>query len=1785
MPRPIPSRLLSPPTGQVPPLVQTRSQELPFDQLSWLNFEKLCLKLAQKESAIEDYEEVRPYGVQGDDQGGIDLFARLRFSTPSDTKPRYCTYQCKNEKEFGPAKIKAAVRLFRKGKWRTRSNEFVLCTRESLAIGQRTDEVELQRRVLARAGIAFTTWDSVALNRKLKTEPEVVDDFFGREWVRLFCGPEAADALGQRRPLTRERVVELRASLRDFYARVFRLHDPSLPGMSRQDSATLPLIERFVVPDIDEALSLPGPAKKPQNTSESSSQNAHQRSIEDRGKLWGGDTSETLAFSPLQLSPQASVLETTARRPLETWLLGSRWSVVLGDPGSGKSSLSRFLTLDLLADEPKFLELNSAWGHLLPVWIPFGLWTKRLARSHDGGISISQIIEDWFHSQEEDRLWELVREALDDDRLVLLVDGLDEWSDEKAARLALKQLQIFVERRHIPVIVTSRPYGFARLAMSTQGWQVSQLAPFSRSQQEQLARTWFTYFLLQGDDVRAVEKRSDNESEALKAQATSMASTFMAEILRSPDLRELAQTPLLLCLFIGFRLGRKPLPLHRFRAYDDAVRYLIEDHPHRRSDPTAVSPHSGTQDLYGRLSESEIRSIYAFLAFRLHSDQGHGTVDTDDARRWVEEFVKHEDRFGLEHPQAREISRSLLEIGDDATGLLVRKSFRDLGFYHRVFQEFLAAVHLASLPEADMLGLVEEKCQDPQWHEVILALCSRQEQPDRFKRLVATLEKAESQSTVSRYRVLPLLAEIAFGPFECPAGLANRIAARVFERIESDPHPPHTARLLCHALEGLRSARLKERVVEKLLEYFPRRRGVWSGIYRAMGEWERAPNVEAVLFRALFDEEGDCRLASAGALARLCGGNTEIGERLALLAHTDLRAEVRAAALNCLRLGWPQHPQLADLADMARTSPDLRLRYEGVVSRIMLGLQDKSDRRALWDIVTSRHLYRWCDEDGRGISDVLLLGWPGSSELKRECFLLARRLRKRKSLRKGDAVSAYDAGDFTARIVAETLIKGFADDEDVVQLFVEQFTLDWETHRDEDHTPKCLIDDFHGAQLALLKTHLGKHPLIKDAARQWLWRDWRFGPWGWIHAALIVGGEKEKARLIEAAKSRPSTIWPNTAAQALLEGWGMDDSGVEAVLNELAFGSADKASALGAMLPQVIPDPVRCRERLVEILRDPRCVNFSEVLVGLEKLGDTRGDKEVVDALFASTGPLARYGVSFDTSSDEAEWEAGETERQTAIQTVISLETGEVDIKTTNWGAFFDNYRTRDILGQMFILYCDDPRVRDLAVFLLDLPTGEFAAIGRGFRGDTFIQNRLLKMASPLPASLRRLIVRRLREGLGDEELEWKLARLATFDRDSQVHVAGSLLFHQRIKAVWDGQAAPPSDCVLPAEATLIERLRRGLHARGAWAFSRYEGDFVALLALGRLDVVHQEEPQGLHFQFLSQNPILVEVLVEHWGQITEQLGNNPFRENKNDRDEEEFWETATPLSAAFPDARAAALNYWQAHLIQLPWRGEGFLRLLAYLGDRELLLDACQRMMEKSEAAVLLGQFFGGDETILHRILGDTWQEIKRQHAELKRNGLLPTRRDALSEEVANKEEVRAFDWQVIRETRGGILEVLCEGWPNSEEAQILFEMAQRRGWWHTWGDWFLIAERISPPERMATKFFDYLAKAPTWETYERNSEAIWRVLRRRLRHDEGLAEKLWERLNGSPTGYEKATLSRLLMNSPTHSENAKNWICAEVEQQQETAKIQVRPIEMGFDLAIDQERPVVSVLLDLVV
>ncbi|OXI32335.1 hypothetical protein CFB89_14505 [Burkholderia sp. AU16741] len=235
------SAVLAPPNevpSELP--VSTRVQILPFEKLTWQNFERLCHRLTALDG---DVEHCARYGRQGDAQEGIDIFARRADG-------RYHCLQAKRHHSFGPANLRDAVDLFVAGSWAARAIRFTIAVQASLRSTAVQEEIERQTRLLVERGIAFAALDGEDLTDRLRAHPVLVDDFFGRSWVVALLGQDVADDLGSR--LDGVAFARVRAQLARVYEAQFQHFDPgSFGSVSDEDSRpALTVLERFLKPDM-----------------------------------------------------------------------------------------------------------------------------------------------------------------------------------------------------------------------------------------------------------------------------------------------------------------------------------------------------------------------------------------------------------------------------------------------------------------------------------------------------------------------------------------------------------------------------------------------------------------------------------------------------------------------------------------------------------------------------------------------------------------------------------------------------------------------------------------------------------------------------------------------------------------------------------------------------------------------------------------------------------------------------------------------------------------------------------------------------------------------------------------------------------------------------------------------------------------------------------------------------------------------------------------------------------------------------------------------------------------------------------------------------------------------------------------------------------------------------------------------------------------------------------------------------------------------------------------------
>jgi hypothetical protein len=167
--------------------VATRLQKLPLGELSWENFERLCVRLIKKES---DAEFAQAYGVRGQNQEGIDLYVRRR------SNQRYIVWKCKRYQEFTKTDVAKAIQRFLKA-FKTgdagipikEADVLILAVTADLSDVNIAKEIERQNKRLNRwCKISLIPCDIFGISDKLKSHPDIVSDFFHPSWIEEFCG-------------------------------------------------------------------------------------------------------------------------------------------------------------------------------------------------------------------------------------------------------------------------------------------------------------------------------------------------------------------------------------------------------------------------------------------------------------------------------------------------------------------------------------------------------------------------------------------------------------------------------------------------------------------------------------------------------------------------------------------------------------------------------------------------------------------------------------------------------------------------------------------------------------------------------------------------------------------------------------------------------------------------------------------------------------------------------------------------------------------------------------------------------------------------------------------------------------------------------------------------------------------------------------------------------------------------------------------------------------------------------------------------------------------------------------------------------------------------------------------------------------------------------------------------------------------------------------------------------------------------------------------------------------
>jgi len=627
------------PSGLVTPPIVTRPHLLPTDKLDWQDFERLILRLARVRS---DVHGCRLYGARGQSQGGIDIITYVRDLND----PRPIVYQCKRIAHPTEKDIEDAVSRFLLEQWDPPPSEFILCFSAPISKTQLIDRITAERARLGARNTILSIWDQEEISGMLKTHPNIVGDFFGKAWVRSFIGPRySLSNVLQGYSLREEEVLALRSYLTWLHNKCEFLASRIISDPEIKVRGNIAMSSIYVCPDTYERVA----------TCEDIHGKVHRilpKDIDDLGTtvqcVGNWDLVSMTVFEVFSFYGQV---------------------VLLGAPGSGKSTAMRYLASSLAAAStveferiPGKLE-DFGWNR--GIFLPIVISLADFVRSQSLGPTANDLW-DFFQTQIRAVAGAVpaIKAALTKGRAVVLLDDLDLISAEKqetVLKACLDFVRLYSSSRY--VLACRESEYRSKVADMLPGFHSATISPLIVDKVEEFAENWYAALRSLGSDVP--QGAADDLKNAI----------------RRSDAAQLAQSPLLLTQMALIHSAGGKLPEDRVSLYSEVVRLLFArlNKAAEDSSPDRIEFDRDSLDIL----ENWLHEIsYVGLMKARLENSG---VDKSRAVQLMQR------RLGGDVMKARQ----LCDLAESRLGLVIEEDGA-LVFPHRSFQEYFAGCYLQS---------------------------------------------------------------------------------------------------------------------------------------------------------------------------------------------------------------------------------------------------------------------------------------------------------------------------------------------------------------------------------------------------------------------------------------------------------------------------------------------------------------------------------------------------------------------------------------------------------------------------------------------------------------------------------------------------------------------------------------------------------------------------------------------------------------------------------------------------------------------------------------------------------------------------------------------------------------------------------------------------------------------------------------------------------------------------------------------------------------------------------
>lgn len=1148
-----PAWLVGAPSGDAPqPPIKDAVNNLPLLGIRWENFERLCRRLSERSG---DVEKSWCYGGPGHTQLGIDVLVRMKDGS-------YEAWQSKRHQTFRAADVSAAVDYFLEQDWARQAKRFVLALACEISNPKVIDEIEKARTRLTEKGIGFEALGCSQITEKLREEPEIVDDFFGRPWAEAVCRKGAVDLLKNR--ISRFDIDAVRVRLRDFYTAWIAAVDPGLPIAGQdKDGRQIPaprLAQRYVLPDL--LLSVGAIDHETDAPAERPAPKLDQRAIES-GELEKSGLAGLARSAPLPTRERVV--------SVDQLLTTERQAIITADAGAGKTTLLRFLALEILSDQSNVAAIRDRYAGYVPVWVPFALWT-RMAEEKSSPPPLEDVVHAFIAAQSDVALADEMKRVLSGQKIVLLVDGIDESRNEAASDSVLAGLTAFVERRNVPVFATSRPHGMRALTGIGGNWTRLRLAPLSEQQRNALALLWYRILERSELDTSATP-------EVVETEAQRRATGFIEALARSPGITRLSQTPLFLIALLKLhRLGHD-LPRNRFDASKEIVEQLVEHQPKRRA-KDALDTEKPTLD---RRDRDRLLDdfAYALHAGELRGTVADGAVEADAISRAAALILTRNGSADLSAAEAQ--ARTVFSFSEESAGLLVKKAHDNIGFLHRSLQEYLVARKLLQLPFSEKLSFVREHAPVAIWSEPILNLLFLVNIEQEVGQLLEAIEQAPVTDAAGTTVRDALLTEAVFADFSHDLATARRLADKLFRETELFAWGSRAQQLLSAVTDGLFSQSLSAKCTEKLQEWLPDRHGYGrAGAIIAMQKWDGSLRSAClpVLLRAIAGEIQYVWKPAAVVFAELSNKSQEAKASLLELLHRPRSIDTLHASLFALGRGWYGDADVGAIALVLRSCENTGIQTDAVRIRAERAEADLTDLEIFAPIAFGQDRF---SSEMYAPDLIEYFAKNHKAELTRHLESAIKGTSRRAS--QTSLVAGLIMVDPAHPLITPALTQILSVDYAFGEIFA------------RSNFPVNRVI-WSPELIRLVEARVASEKSFEHETY-------------WISKVLPL--PSVKCKMLSSLKDGDGfSFW---SARGLAEGWGKTDPEVSDLFRALLTAPSSKVEQIAEELPSIVEDKQACRTAMLRALRDkPKRVDF--LVAGIKALGPSHDDEEVFKACY-----------------------------------------------------------------------------------------------------------------------------------------------------------------------------------------------------------------------------------------------------------------------------------------------------------------------------------------------------------------------------------------------------------------------------------------------------------------------------------------------------------------------------------------------------------------------------------------